>query len=193
MARSAISSSGDVGQMPGRRSAHWEFEESLLAILRRSRQEKGVVGIGVPKHLCDASRRFLRRDSAASVVRASIFLAARAGSRKARRFSQEVPGTPTCSSCRPDWRWVQWFLQTAPLGGHSWLHPLARPRSLPFPKKSQLRRTRYPVPTPQLNQACAHRKTAPSRSLFRRLMTSAIFATCTAHTRASKGSSSQSA
>lgn len=27
--------------------------------------KKGVIGIGVPKHLCDASRRFLRRDSAA--------------------------------------------------------------------------------------------------------------------------------
>ena len=56
MARSAISSSADVGQMPGRRSAHWEFEESLLAILRRSRQEKGVIRFDSLKHLCDESR-----------------------------------------------------------------------------------------------------------------------------------------
>ena len=27
--------------------------------------KKGVIGIGVPKHLCEASRRFFRRDSAA--------------------------------------------------------------------------------------------------------------------------------
>lgn len=31
-------------------------------------------------------------------------LAARMGGRKARRFSQECPGTPTRSSRRPDWR-----------------------------------------------------------------------------------------
>jgi len=31
-------------------------------------------------------------------------MAARTGSRKARRFAQAVPGTPTRPGCRPDWR-----------------------------------------------------------------------------------------
>lgn len=71
-----------------------------VAILRPSCQKKGVIGIGVLGNCCDESRRFLRRNSAAlSFV--PPFLAARAGSREARRFAQAVPGTPTCSSCRP--------------------------------------------------------------------------------------------
>ncbi len=34
---------------------------------------KGVIGIGVPKHLCDASRRYLRRDSAALLFAPPVF------------------------------------------------------------------------------------------------------------------------
>lgn len=33
----------------------------------------------------------------------ALFMVARAGSREARRFAQAVSGSPTCSSCRPDW------------------------------------------------------------------------------------------
>ena len=61
--------------------------------------KKGVIGIGVPKHPYDESRRFLIRRPCGFFARAR-FMAARAGSRKARRFSQGVPGTPTCSSRR---------------------------------------------------------------------------------------------
>lgn len=62
--------------------------------------KKGVIGIGVPLNRCDESRSFLRRNPAASLSMPPV-LAARTGGRKAHRFAQAVPCTPTRSSCRP--------------------------------------------------------------------------------------------
>jgi len=61
--------------------------------------KKGVIGIGVPQQPCSESRRTPAVSAAFSLV--PPFMAARMGSRKARRFPQGLPGTPTCSSCRP--------------------------------------------------------------------------------------------
>lgn len=62
--------------------------------------KKGVIGIGVLKHRCDVSRSFSFAESAASLF-VPQFMVARTGERKLRRFAQAVPGTPTCSSYRP--------------------------------------------------------------------------------------------
>ena len=61
--------------------------------------KKGVIGIGVPQQPCSESRRTTAVSAAFSLV--PPFMAARMGSRKARRFPQGLPGTPTRSSCRP--------------------------------------------------------------------------------------------
>lgn len=61
--------------------------------------KKGLIGIGVPCNRCDASRSS-PADHAASLFVPPV-LVARMGGRKARRFAQAVPGTPTRSSCRP--------------------------------------------------------------------------------------------
>ena len=62
--------------------------------------KKGVIGIGLPLHRCDASRSFSSAESAASLS-VPQFMVARMGERKLRRFTQVVPGTPTRSSYRP--------------------------------------------------------------------------------------------
>lgn len=61
--------------------------------------KKGLIGIGVPCNRCDASRSS-PADHAASLS-VPPFMVARTGGRKARRFAQAVPGTPTRSSHRP--------------------------------------------------------------------------------------------
>ena len=60
---------------------------------------KGVAGIGLLKHRCDASRSFFAESAA--LLSVPPVLAARAGSLRARRFAQAVSGRPTRSSRRP--------------------------------------------------------------------------------------------
>lgn len=60
--------------------------------------KKGLIGFGIPCNHCDESRRTAQ--FAAFSLCAPV-LAARMGGRKACRFTQVVPGIPTCSSCRP--------------------------------------------------------------------------------------------
>ena len=74
--------------------------------------KKGVNGIGVPFDPYDESRRS-PADSCGFFARARV-MAARAGSRKARQLSQGVTGTPTCPSCRPDWRLGVSFCKSDP-------------------------------------------------------------------------------
>ena len=59
-------------------------------------------GIGVLMNRCSASRS-ISIESAALLFVPPV-MAARTGSREARRFAQAVPGTPTRPGCRPDWR-----------------------------------------------------------------------------------------
>jgi hypothetical protein len=62
--------------------------------------KKGVIGIGLLKHLCDESRS--TRKVCGFVVRAPSF-GGSTGGRKPGRFSQEVPGSPTRRAAAPDW------------------------------------------------------------------------------------------
>lgn len=70
-----------------------------VCVIVTAPHEKGEVGIGVPKQLHDESRGLFSAESAASLSVPPV-LAARMGGRKARRFPQGLPGTPTHSSCR---------------------------------------------------------------------------------------------
>lgn len=65
--------------------------------------KKGVIGIGVPMQSLRRKPQTFPQESCGLFVRAPV-LAARMGGRKARRFPQGLPGTPTRSSRRPDWR-----------------------------------------------------------------------------------------
>lgn len=60
--------------------------------------KRGLIGIGVPKHPYDESRR--TPAVAAASLSVPPVLVARMGGRKACRFPQGVPGTPTRSSHR---------------------------------------------------------------------------------------------
>jgi hypothetical protein len=61
--------------------------------------KKALIGFGIPRNRCDASRSS-PADHAASLF-VPPFLVARMGGRKAHRFAQAVPGIPTRSSHRP--------------------------------------------------------------------------------------------
>lgn len=76
-----------------------ELMHRSVCVIVPAPHEKGEVGIGVPKQLHDESRGLFSAESAASLSVPPV-LAARMGGRKARRFPQGLPGTPTHLSCR---------------------------------------------------------------------------------------------
>jgi hypothetical protein len=72
--------------------------------------KKGVIGIGVPKTA--ATQAAVTPAEYLRLVRSCpIFLAARTGSREARRSAQAVPVRQPVRAAALNWRWVRWLLQ----------------------------------------------------------------------------------
>lgn len=73
--------------------------------------KKGVIGFGSPPTA--ATQAAVSPAEYLRLVRSCpIFMAARAGSRKARRLAQAVPVFQPVRAAAPIWKWVRRFLQT---------------------------------------------------------------------------------